>query len=74
MFMYVGNESYNQGQFKTFWAVGQCSVQGPRAVKNVMRCGCVLDFLLFIRTSEDREWKTLFLLHLKTQGALHPSC
>jgi hypothetical protein len=29
-------------------ALGQCSVQGPRALKNVVGCGCVLDALLFM--------------------------
>jgi hypothetical protein len=29
-------------------AQGQCSVRGPRALKNVVGCGCVLDASLFI--------------------------
>jgi hypothetical protein len=28
--------------------LGQCSVRGPRALKNVVGCGCVLDALLFM--------------------------
>jgi hypothetical protein len=30
----------------------------PGAVKNATGCGCMLDPLLFIRISEDMEWKT----------------
>lgn len=49
-----------------------CSTQGPRALKNVVGYGCVLDALLFIRTNEDREEKThCLLLHLRAVGALH---
>jgi hypothetical protein len=34
--------------------------------------GCMLGTLLHIRTNKDRERKTLFSLHLKALGALHP--
>jgi hypothetical protein len=34
-------------------------------------CVCVLDALLFFRTSEDRKQKKLFLLHLQAYRAFH---
>jgi hypothetical protein len=34
--------------------------------------GYVLDAFSFIRTNEETEQKTLFLLHIKALGTLHP--
>jgi hypothetical protein len=31
------------------------SLRGPKALKNVVGSGCVLDVLFFIRTNKDRE-------------------
>jgi hypothetical protein len=53
-----------RGTFIVCGALGQCSVQGPRPLKKMVGCGCMLDALLFIRTKDDRTWKTLFLLHV----------
>jgi hypothetical protein len=50
-----------RGGFKNLW--------GPKALKYV---GYVLDAFLFIRTNEETEQKTLFLLHLKALGTLQP--
>jgi hypothetical protein len=39
-------------------AMDQCSVWGPKALRNIVNCGFVLEALLFIRASENKEWKT----------------
>jgi hypothetical protein len=41
-------EKLNRGGLRVCGALGQCSVRGPRALKNVVGCGCVLDALLFM--------------------------
>jgi hypothetical protein len=46
-------------------------VWGPRALKNVVHCGFVLDAILFIRAGQGKQWKHIILLHLKTLGGLH---
>lgn len=62
---------HHQSSLRAWGTLGQCSVRSLRALKNVVGCGCVLDTLLFITASEDREQKTFFLLHLKAYGTLH---
>lgn len=52
------NES--KSSFRVCGALGQCSVPGPRTLKNVVGYGRVLDSLLFTGTSVDREWKTYY--------------
>jgi hypothetical protein len=54
----------SRGSLRVYGALDQCSVWGSRALKNVVGNGCVYHALLFIRTSECKEWK-MRLVHLK---------
>jgi hypothetical protein len=49
--------------------LAQCSVRGPRALKNLVGYGCVLDALLFTRANEDRELRHIAFV---TPRGLHP--
>jgi hypothetical protein len=50
----------------------QCSAWGPREMKNAVGCEYVLHVLLFIRSKEDRKWKTLVLFATKSLAGCPP--
>jgi hypothetical protein len=65
------NDSLSTGGLRVFGYIGQCLVRGPRALKNVVRYGFVLDPLLFIRTVKTGSGKHIVLLYPKALHALH---